>query len=206
MITDYDGYMAVGGRVLTSRTGQRFTFDPGSFALELLVTGGPGNYAGWEVLHRPADLVRWLVESRLADLAPLAPADLRISTAELARLKEFRNALWTVAEGLVRGERPTAAELAVINDAAPRRPVLRLDPVTLTRVWGTPVRGGQVLGAAAADAIEVIADAPAGRLRQCAGENCHLVFLDTSRPGNRRWCSMQRCGNRAKVAAHRTRG
>ncbi|MDI5982688.1 CGNR zinc finger domain-containing protein, partial [Amycolatopsis magusensis] len=29
--------------------------------------------------------------------------------------------------------------------------------------------------------------------------------LDTSRPGNRRWCSMQRCGNRNKVKAYRER-
>jgi predicted RNA-binding Zn ribbon-like protein len=31
------------------------------------------------------------------------------------------------------------------------------------------------------------------------------MFYDTSRPGNRRWCSMQRCGNRHKVGNYRTR-
>jgi predicted RNA-binding Zn ribbon-like protein len=31
------------------------------------------------------------------------------------------------------------------------------------------------------------------------------VFRDESRTANRRWCSMQRCGNRAKVRAHRAR-
>jgi predicted RNA-binding Zn ribbon-like protein len=31
------------------------------------------------------------------------------------------------------------------------------------------------------------------------------VFYDESRAGSRRWCSMQRCGNRAKVRAHRQR-
>jgi predicted RNA-binding Zn ribbon-like protein len=46
----------------------------------------------------------------------------------------------------------------------------------------------------------------AGRIRQCAAHNCYLTFLDTSRPDSRRWCSMERCGNRAKVrAAHRAR-
>nr|WP_312856528.1 CGNR zinc finger domain-containing protein [Phytoactinopolyspora halotolerans] len=30
-------------------------------------------------------------------------------------------------------------------------------------------------------------------------------LVDTSRPGKRRWCSMQRCGNLAKVRGHRQR-
>jgi predicted RNA-binding Zn ribbon-like protein len=32
-----------------------------------------------------------------------------------------------------------------------------------------------------------------------------MVFHDESRTNNRRWCSMERCGNRAKVRAHRER-
>lgn len=40
------------------------------------------------------------------------------------------------------------------------------------------------------------------RLKQCAG--CDCVFFDTSRNGLRVWCSMETCGNRAKV--HRWRG
>jgi predicted RNA-binding Zn ribbon-like protein len=39
----------------------------------------------------------------------------------------------------------------------------------------------------------------------CEGDDCYLMFFDTSRPGNRRWCSMQRCGNRHKVGAYRSR-
>jgi len=40
------------------------------------------------------------------------------------------------------------------------------------------------------------------RLRPCANPNCILWFLDTSKNGTRRWCSMQGCGNRNKVSAH----
>jgi predicted RNA-binding Zn ribbon-like protein len=31
------------------------------------------------------------------------------------------------------------------------------------------------------------------------------MFIDHSRPGRRRWCSMERCGNRAKTARYRQR-
>ncbi|NUP00309.1 MAG: CGNR zinc finger domain-containing protein, partial [Nonomuraea sp.] len=43
------------------------------------------------------------------------------------------------------------------------------------------------------------------RIRECAGDNCPLVFVDTSRPGARRWCAMERCGNRHKLRALRAR-
>jgi predicted RNA-binding Zn ribbon-like protein len=42
-----------------------------------------------------------------------------------------------------------------------------------------------------------------GRVRQCA--NCVLRFHDSSKKGTRRWCSMQLCGNRHKVAAYAKR-
>jgi predicted RNA-binding Zn ribbon-like protein len=41
------------------------------------------------------------------------------------------------------------------------------------------------------------------RVRKC--DKCVLHFLDTSKKGTRRWCSMQLCGNRLKVAAYARR-
>jgi predicted RNA-binding Zn ribbon-like protein len=41
------------------------------------------------------------------------------------------------------------------------------------------------------------------RVRKCG--HCVLHFLDTSKKGTRRWCSMQLCGNRLKVAAYAQR-
>lgn len=40
------------------------------------------------------------------------------------------------------------------------------------------------------------------RVRQCANDKCLWLFLDASKSGNRRWCSMSTCGNRAKVHRH----
>ncbi|GAA0367409.1 CGNR zinc finger domain-containing protein [Bacillus horti] len=36
------------------------------------------------------------------------------------------------------------------------------------------------------------------RLRVCSAEDCQWVFVDRSRPGTGKWCSMKACGNRAK--------
>ena len=43
------------------------------------------------------------------------------------------------------------------------------------------------------------------RFRDCASDTCSGVFIDTSRPGRRRYCMPDLCGNRANVAAHRAR-
>jgi predicted RNA-binding Zn ribbon-like protein len=49
-------------------------------------------------------------------------------------------------------------------------------------------------------AAELFTKADQSRLRKCG--QCVLHFLDTSKKGTRRWCSMQMCGNRLKVAAY----
>ena len=52
-------------------------------------------------------------------------------------------------------------------------------------------------------AAKLFTEANRSRVRKC-GE-CVLHFLDTSKKGTRRWCSMQLCGNRLKVAAYARR-
>jgi hypothetical protein len=60
-----------------------------------------------------------------------------------------------------------------------------------------------VLARALREAIHLPA-VPTG-IRQCEGASCAIAFLDTSRKGDRRWCSMAGCGNKAKVAGFRRR-
>jgi predicted RNA-binding Zn ribbon-like protein len=43
------------------------------------------------------------------------------------------------------------------------------------------------------------------RLKMCASNECHWVFYDRSKPGNRRWCSSILCGNREKTRRYRSR-
>ena len=54
-------------------------------------------------------------------------------------------------------------------------------------------------------ALELLTSARLERVRQCSGETCSWLFLDTSRNGKRRWCDMQYCGNRAKIRRFRQR-
>lgn len=48
-------------------------------------------------------------------------------------------------------------------------------------------------------AMQLLTGPQASRIRRCASETCDWLFLDTSKRGNRRWCDMTVCGNRAKA-------
>ena len=52
-------------------------------------------------------------------------------------------------------------------------------------------------------AAKLFAECDRTKVRRC--KQCVLHFLDTSKKGTRRWCSMQLCGNRLKVAAYAAR-
>ena len=41
-----------------------------------------------------------------------------------------------------------------------------------------------------------------GRIKRCREPRCACYFIDTSKNRTRAWCSMQRCGNRQKVAKY----
>ncbi|MEQ3550440.1 CGNR zinc finger domain-containing protein [Pseudonocardia nematodicida] len=57
----------------------------------------------------------------------------------------------------------------------------------------------------AAEALLRLLETTPGRIRRCDHDACVLHFLDTSRNGTRRWCSMASCGNRAKSNRHYAR-
>ncbi len=86
--------------------------------------------------------------------------------------------------------------------AAEPPPAPQLGPHGLT--WtGTGVR--PLLAAIARDGVELLGGSAALRLRKCARSGCAIFFVDASRSGRRRWCSMAVCGNKAKVGAFRRR-
>jgi predicted RNA-binding Zn ribbon-like protein len=54
----------------------------------------------------------------------------------------------------------------------------------------------------ARSAADLLVSPDLARVTQCDGSGCTWLFLDQSRTRNRRWCSMQSCGNRAKARRH----
>ena len=190
--------IALGTIHLTALDGVTFPFEPGAACLELAYTGGEGDMAVYETLHRPEDLTAWL-RARLGDAVADATAD------DHHRMRALRAALWDCVDAAADGTPAPPAAVDVINAVAARPdPVPALDS-DLRRHWRTPVPVDAVLAHLARDAVELLGGPLAARIRRCAAGDCEIVFVDTSRPGRRRWCSMPRCGNRSKVTAFRAR-
>lgn len=196
-VTCYSGYVVL---TLHHPDGQVFTFDAGTLCLELACgTGGEGMRARFEVLHQPADVDRWAATSRLGRTAVTTQTNLR-------SLKRLREAIWGAAFAVATGAEPERADIEAINRyATGPAPVPRIDPDSGIAGWRGPLTGGELIAEIARDAVHTLSRPVRDRVRMCEADNCQLIYLDTSRPGRRRWCSMQRCGNRHKVSSFRER-
>ena len=72
-----------------------------------------------------------------------------------------------------------------------------------TALWFEVDKPADLFAPLAHSAATLFATGDRRRVRKC--DHCVLHFRDTSKKGTRRWCSMQLCGNRFKVAAYAAR-
>lgn len=169
-----------------------FRFRGGHPALDLTATlTGRLKPTQREWLATPADLDRWLIAAGLGEgVGNAGPSNLE--TAHI-----LREAIYALAMT------PDAAARTTINRIAAGTPaILRFDTAGDAALVGT---SGAMLVSLARDAILLFGGESRVQVRQCAGEGCAILFVDQSRKGDRRWCSMAACGNKAKAAQFRRR-
>lgn len=180
-----------------SHTG--FVFRSGRPSLDFAATLGGRYRQPVERLGEPADLARWLRESGVIGISR-DPTE-----AQLAAAKDLREVIYRIAVAMINGTPLGWDDTDLLNYYAavpPVVPVLRPDR-SLGRLAADPVPAA--LSSLARDAIELVSGGQAARLRECAKPDCSLLFVDTSRSGVRRWCSMETCGNQDKVQRYRQR-
>jgi predicted RNA-binding Zn ribbon-like protein len=176
-----------------------FRFVSGHAALDFAATFGDRHRAGIERLREPRDLDRWLRSAGL-------PAPAQATAADLEEGRVLREAIYRLAHAALGDSAPISADVATLNAWA-RAP--RLSPQLddrLQRGWtaAEPVRGALAL--LACEAVELLSGPERQLIRECAAAPaCSLLYLDRSRGRRRRWCQMERCGSRAKMAEYRKR-
>ncbi len=174
-----------------------FRFRGGSIALDLAATlQGRLKPGPRELLTTPQDLDRWLMSAGLVTSPPGATA------ADLGMAHALREAIFTLAGDLGKQPLDPAARgtLNRIAAAPAAAAVLRADGQA---GWEGSATG--LLASLAREAVQLFGGDEAAHIRQCQSPTCTLFFVDTSRSGDRRWCSMSACGNKAKVAEFRRR-
>lgn len=177
----------------TDRDG--FRFRGGHVALDLTATlAGRAKAQPRELLAQPADLLRWLASAGM----PAVGA----TEADLRTAHSLREAIYALALARIGGtDAPEARDrINAIAAGVPALPRLERD--------GAISLGGSadaMLALIAREAIFLFGSDRSVQIRQCEADNCTLLFVDASRRGDRRWCSMAGCGNRAKLAEFRRR-
>jgi predicted RNA-binding Zn ribbon-like protein len=165
-----------------------------------------------ELLPDVRALEMWLIASGTVT-SPKAKAKLRSwrdsteASAFLRQLIAFRERLREAVVRIERGSSPADAFLDEVNALMLQHPL----PVLLRKRDGRVIREKSFelsrptdLWAPIIDATaDLLAESESSRIRKC--ESCVVHFFDTSKKGSRRWCSMNICGNKVKVAAYQRR-
>lgn len=161
--------------------------------LDLLNTSWVDSGRTFDLLALPDGVTEWLRERRL--LTDASPHDLS------GVLRETREAM---RHALLANDQPAAYD--ALNAILARGRVRdRLGPGGPESVVEVDDERWRIAWTAAHELITLLRT-KSGRVRKCGADECILWFLDTTRSANKRWCSMQACGNRTKVRRHRDRG
>jgi predicted RNA-binding Zn ribbon-like protein len=117
--------------------------------------------------------------------------------------------MYRVFTAVIERWKPDATDLAVLNRELGRaRAHERLTSGMRGIAWTWNAGGrdlDRILWPTVRSAADLLTSDELKRLRQCDGEDCRWLFLDTSKNRSRRWCEMADCGNRAKVRRFRRR-
>lgn len=180
------------------------------------------NTVSWRGGATPADrlpsygeLVRFFAQSGLVSdvearrLKAEAARRPDIAARTLRRAVELREALYRTFAGLAAGRSPRPGDLAPLNALLPAALIhLRVSRVGGRLGWkwdADALSLDQPLWPVARDAAVFLTSSDFSRLRTCENPQCRWLFVDTSKSGTRRWCSMAVCGNRHKLRRFRRR-
>jgi predicted RNA-binding Zn ribbon-like protein len=179
-----------------------------------------------EYLESYADLLAFarqtgaLAESDVARLHDASARRSAEAAAVLARAIELRETIYRLFLAVAGDDPVPTADLASLNVVlaealsharvaeTPTRPRLAEAPAQPRFTWtwaDDPLSLDLPLWPVARSAAELLTSPDLQALRLCASDRCDWLFLDTSRNGSRRWCSMRTCGNRAKARRHHAR-
>jgi predicted RNA-binding Zn ribbon-like protein len=172
----------------------------GSLCLDFLATAGQRRGQSVDLLNAPAALDDWLAGQGLP--VPVAGS----AAADLGAARALRSAVNEVARALLTAAAPPGEGVRQINACArTATPVFFMRADGRTRVPVAESDASASLAVIARDAVYLLTGEDLSRLRECACQDCGTLFFDRSPSGRRRWCSMQRCGERVASASYRQR-
>jgi predicted RNA-binding Zn ribbon-like protein len=189
-----------------------FLFVGNQLALDFLNTRPVLSEGPKELLPDAEALVGWLIASGVLT-SPKGKSLARKwcntpkAAACLHKLLAFRERLRATVLRLEAGSPPGDAFISEVNSLLEQHPsvfALRRNGEKLDRnVTFEPREPDEIWAPIAMEVAELLSVVAPPRVRKC--EACIIHYYDTSKKGSRRWCSMNICGNKVKVAAYQRR-
>jgi len=200
------------GTIRTSDWKDGFLFVGNQLALDFVNTRPVQNGEPMELLPDFPTLLRWFQAASL--LTSREVANLQQQWGQSIRARHVLEAMRALRERLRKEilswegggavHHSTVDELNRLMAEHPMRTRLKeKGHSTSTELWFEPHQPEDLFAPLALSSAMLFANVDRNRVRKC--DQCVLHFQDISKKGTRRWCSMQLCGNRLKVAAYAAR-
>lgn len=165
-----------------------------------------------ETLRGFGDVIVWCENAKLLDRS--AVVELRSwerhqgsqAAGLFGEVLDARETIYRLFSSVVAGKAVSDRDIDTLNrllEEAPRRGAITITDSTF--MWQLPPPHptfASILAPVLWSAADLLVGTRLTRVRQCANEKCQWLFLDDSKSGTRRWCSMSSCGNRAKAHRH----
>jgi predicted RNA-binding Zn ribbon-like protein len=162
-----------------------------------------------ESLHDYTDLLAWLVNAKAFSSSVSAGFSKALASVLASEIRAealaLREVIYRLLHAVAGGPPALPDDLTRLNEAlaeAPQRIHLAPSGDGLGWMIGLKPAAAGILAPVLWSAADLLADKDSVRIRACANDQCLWLFLDDSKNGTRRWCSMQACGNRAKAHRH----
>lgn len=156
-------------------------------------------------------LVSWLHDAGLIDAAKRSMALQKWSKGREAQQTYagallFRMRLAEIAERLASRRHVPKSGLDAINEQlqsrVTRAKLKRSKRGFVERLETDLTEPLQLIVPLAQSAAELLCNGDLSLVKRCTNPCCSLYFYDTSKNHSRRWCSMDTCGSRMKMAAY----
>jgi predicted RNA-binding Zn ribbon-like protein len=164
-----------------------------------------------DLLHDFNDLISWLVQAGVVDVAQAKEALKRWGgkpegERAFAQAQALRAKLRRMVERVVAGKAVEQSAIEAVNAALRERfgypQLIRTRGGFEKRFHSEFREAHHLIVPLAESAADLLCYGDLSLLKRCENPACVLYFYDTTKNHARRWCSMSACGNRMKVAAY----
>ena len=163
-----------------------------------------------DTLSSYEDLVRWSLKKGILsqdEASTLTRASLPTKEGVLKRAVRLREATYRVFSAVAHGKEVDQGDLGVLNEFLSEglgKSRVVVEDGAFVWTWKDNLPAEVMLYALAHSAADLLTSEDLARVKECANEEqgCGSLFLDCSKGLSRRWCSMESCGNRAKLKSY----